>query len=449
MDVRRRIPVKPQDVKNDPGQICDIETDQDHRVALDSDAAQDVEIHDESEDDKSRKGANIILEEIEQSSLPVEKTWRLRRIVKHLDKLSDEAIMGINLPNRIPFVYELDDNLKPIKFLTRVQHTLKVILEKIEQSSLPVEKTWRLRGVVKHLDKLSDKAIMGIPFVDELDEYLKPIKLLAVMDVRRRIPVKPQDVKYDPGQICEIETDQDDRVALDSDAAQDVEIHDESEDDKSRKGANSDLQIITIVITGLNTELLYKIIMVRHGETAWNKENKRCGWFDAPSSEKGIQEADSADQTLKRKCYQFDTAHTSVLSRVQHTLKIILEEIEQSSVPVEKTWRLRGIVKHLDKLSDKAIMGINLPNRIPFVYELDDNLKPIKLLAVMDVRRRIPVKPQDVKNDPGQICEIETDQDDSVALDSDAAQDAEIHGESEDDKSRKGANSDLSKKIPS
>ncbi|XP_065568815.1 2,3-bisphosphoglycerate-dependent phosphoglycerate mutase-like [Artemia franciscana] len=105
--------------------------------------------------------------------------------------------------------------------------------------------------------------------------------------------------------------------------------------------------------------------MVRHGETAWNKENKRCGWFDAPSSEKGIQEADSADQTLKRKCYQFDTAHTSVLSRVQHTLKIILEEIEQSSVPVEKTWRLRGIVKHLDKLSDKAIMGINLPNRIP------------------------------------------------------------------------------------
>ncbi|KAK2725420.1 hypothetical protein QYM36_000052 [Artemia franciscana] len=61
------------------------------------------------------------------------------------------------------------------------------------------------------------------------------------MDVRRRIPVKPQDVKNDPGQTCEIETDQDDRVALNSNAAQDVEIHDESEDDKSRKGANSDL----------------------------------------------------------------------------------------------------------------------------------------------------------------------------------------------------------------
>ncbi|KAK2725945.1 hypothetical protein QYM36_000431 [Artemia franciscana] len=96
--------------------------------------------------------------------------------------------------------------------------------------------------------------------------------------------------------------------------------------------------------------------MVRHGETAWNKENKLCGWFNAPSSKKGIQEALAADQTLKRKGYQFDTAHTSVLTRVQHTLKVILEEIEQSSLPVEKTLRLRGIVKHLDKLSDEATM---------------------------------------------------------------------------------------------
>ena len=90
---------------------------------------------------------------------------------------------------------------------------------------------------------------------------------------------------------------------------------------------------------------------------------------------------------MKRKGYQFDTALTSVLTRAQHTLKVILEEIEQSSLPVEKTWRLkwrlRGIAKHLDKLSDEAIMGINLPNRIPFVYELDDNLKPIKCMQFL------------------------------------------------------------------
>jgi len=74
---------------------------------------------------------------------------------------------------------------------------------------------------------------------------------------------------------------------------------------------------------------------------------------------------------------------TSVLTRVQHTLKVILEKIEQSSLPVEKTWRLRGIVKHLDKLSDEAIMGINLPNRIPFVDEIDEYLKPIKCMQFL------------------------------------------------------------------
>ncbi|XP_065568832.1 2,3-bisphosphoglycerate-dependent phosphoglycerate mutase-like [Artemia franciscana] len=123
--------------------------------------------------------------------------------------------------------------------------------------------------------------------------------------------------------------------------------------------------------------------MVRHGKTAWNKENKLCGWFDAPSSKKGIQEVHNADQTLKRKGYQFDTGHTSVLTRAQHTLKVILEQIEQSSLPVKKSWRLRGIVKHLDKLSDEATMGVNLLNRIPFAYEHDDNLKPIKCMQFL------------------------------------------------------------------
>ena len=70
--------------------------------------------------------------------------------------------------------------------------------------------------------------------------------------------------------------------------------------------------------------------MVRHSETAWNKENKFCRWFDAPSSKKGIQEALAADQTLKRKGYQFNAAYTSVLTRAQHTLKVILEEIDLS-----------------------------------------------------------------------------------------------------------------------
>ncbi|KAK2719408.1 phosphoglycerate mutase 1-like [Artemia franciscana] len=133
--------------------------------------------------------------------------------------------------------------------------------------------------------------------------------------------------------------------------------------------------------------MVYKIVMVRHGERAWNKENKFCGWFDAPLSKKGIQEAHAAGQLLLTKAYQFDAAHTSVLTRAQRTLKVILEEIQQSSLPVQKSWRLkwrlRSRVKHFDKLSDEAIMGINLPNRRPFAYELDDNLKPIKSMQFL------------------------------------------------------------------
>ncbi|KAK2713922.1 hypothetical protein QYM36_009719 [Artemia franciscana] len=80
--------------------------------------------------------------------------------------------------------------------------------------------------------------------------------------------------------------------------------------------------------------MLHKIVMVRHGESAWNKENTFCSWFDAPLSKNGIQEAHGASQTLKEKGYQFYAVHTSVLTRAQHTLKVILEEIEQSSLPV-------------------------------------------------------------------------------------------------------------------
>ncbi|KAK2726335.1 phosphoglycerate mutase 1-like [Artemia franciscana] len=233
--------------------------------------------------------------------------------------------------------------------------------------------------------------------------------------------------------------------------------------------------------------MVYKIVMVRHGESAWNQENRFCGWFDADLSEKGIQEAHAAGKALKQNGYKFDVAHTSVLTRAQHTLKVILEEIGQPDLPVEKTWRLnerhyggltglnkaetarihgekqvqiwrrsfdippppleessefykiinddprykdgpskeefpkfeslkltiertlpywnevivpqlkngkqiliaahgnslRGVVKHLDQMSEEAIMGLNLPTGIPFVYELDEELKPIKSMQFL------------------------------------------------------------------
>jgi len=225
----------------------------------------------------------------------------------------------------------------------------------------------------------------------------------------------------------------------------------------------------------------YKIVMIRHGESEWNLANKFTGWYDAKLSETGKKEALAGGLALKEAGYEFDIAHTSVLSRANDTLAMVQEQIGQPDLPVEKTWRLnerhyggltglnkaetaeihgeeqvkiwrrsfdippppmptdhayydnirkderykdgpsdaefpgaeslkltiartlpywndvivpqlkdgkrilvaahgnslRGIVKHLDNMSDEEIMGCNLPTGIPFVYELDADLKPV------------------------------------------------------------------------
>jgi len=225
----------------------------------------------------------------------------------------------------------------------------------------------------------------------------------------------------------------------------------------------------------------YKVVMLRHGESTWNKENRFCGWYDAGLSDKGVDEAKAGGAALKASGYTFDTAHTSMLQRAQTTLKNVLEQIDQPDLPVQRTWRLnerhyggltgldkaetaakhgeaqvqiwrrsfdtppppmekdhpyyeniakderyknepsaeefpmfeslkltidrtlpywnnvivpqiksgkkvliaahgnslRGIVKHLDNITDDDIMGLNLPTGIPFVYELDEDMKPV------------------------------------------------------------------------
>lgn len=232
----------------------------------------------------------------------------------------------------------------------------------------------------------------------------------------------------------------------------------------------------------------FEIVMIRHGESTWNQENKFCGWFDAGLSDKGVKEAESGGQALKNAGYTFDVAHTSLLTRAQVTLDKVLEAIEQKDLTTEKTWRLnerhygaltglnkaetaakhgdeqvkiwrrsfdtpppamevdhpyydtivkdpryadapkadefpmfeslkltiertlpywndvivpqikegkkiliaahgnslRGIVKHLDNMSNEDIMGLNLPTGIPFVYKLDAaNLQPIESMKFL------------------------------------------------------------------
>ena len=224
---------------------------------------------------------------------------------------------------------------------------------------------------------------------------------------------------------------------------------------------------------------MHKLVLIRHGESTWNLENRFTGWTDVELTPTGISQAMAAGKLLKAEGYEFDVAYTSVLKRAIHTLNYCLDEMDRSWLPVVKDWRLnerhygglqglnkadmakqygdeqvliwrrsydtpppaleatdprsergdpryakldpndiplteclkdtvarvlpfwndtiaptiksgqrvliaahgnsiRALVKYLDNIADDAIVGVNIPNGIPLVYELDENLKPIK-----------------------------------------------------------------------
>lgn len=106
---------------------------------------------------------------------------------------------------------------------------------------------------------------------------------------------------------------------------------------------------------------MHKLVLVRHGESTWNKENRFTGWTDVDLSEKGLQEAHDAGQTLRKNGYIFDIAFTSVLKRAIRTLWIILDELEQMWIPVQNHWRLNerhyGALQGLNKAEMAAKYG--------------------------------------------------------------------------------------------
>jgi 2,3-bisphosphoglycerate-dependent phosphoglycerate mutase len=210
-----------------------------------------------------------------------------------------------------------------------------------------------------------------------------------------------------------------------------------------------------------------QLVLLRHGQSAWNQENRFTGWVDVPLSDIGIGEARAAGQLLKEAGFVFDVAHTSLLKRAIKTLWIVLEELDQMWIPVHRSWRvnermygalqglnksetaakhgeekvkiwrrsydvpppampvtdpgrpeevpsseclkdtvarflpywqsdivpmlqrgervlivahgnsLRALVKHLDRMSDEAIIDLNIPTGVPLLYELNDDLSPI------------------------------------------------------------------------
>lgn len=98
---------------------------------------------------------------------------------------------------------------------------------------------------------------------------------------------------------------------------------------------------------------MIKLVLLRHGESTWNKENKFTGWTDVDLSLKGVEEARQAGMTLKREGYVFDLAYTSVLKRAIRTLWITLDEMDLMWIPVKNTWRLNerhyGALQGLNK----------------------------------------------------------------------------------------------------
>jgi 2,3-bisphosphoglycerate-dependent phosphoglycerate mutase len=235
---------------------------------------------------------------------------------------------------------------------------------------------------------------------------------------------------------------------------------------------------------------MHKLVLLRHGESEWNKANRFTGWTDVDLSPAGIAEARAGGKALKAGGYAFDLAFTSVLKRAIRTLWIALDELDQMWLPVEKSWRLnerhygalqglnkaemaakfgekqvlvwrrsydvppdaldpsdpryegrepryagiqvprteclkdtvarvvpyweasiapavragrrvliaahgnslRALVKHLDGISDDAIVQLNIPTGIPLVYELDASLKPLRHFYLGDpqeVERRL------------------------------------------------------------
>ena len=104
-----------------------------------------------------------------------------------------------------------------------------------------------------------------------------------------------------------------------------------------------------------------RIVLIRHGESQWNKENRFTGWTNVDLSEKGLQEAFDAGKVLKEKGFTFDIAYTSYLKRAVKTLNNVLDAMDLDWIPVRKTWRLNekhyGMLQGLNKSETAAKYG--------------------------------------------------------------------------------------------
>lgn len=121
---------------------------------------------------------------------------------------------------------------------------------------------------------------------------------------------------------------------------------------------------------------MYKIVLIRHGESTWNKENRFTGWTDVDLSEKGVAEAHQGGQLLREGGYTFDVAYTSVLKRAIRTLWIVLDEMDLMWIPVYRSWRLNE--RHYGALQglNKAEMAVQFGEAQVHVWRRSYDVRP-------------------------------------------------------------------------
>lgn len=144
----------------------------------------------------------------------------------------------------------------------------------------------------------------------------------------------------------------------------------------------------------------YQLVLVRHGESVWNKENLFTGWTDVELSENGLIEAKEAGGLLKAAGFDFDICHTSYLKRAIHTLNIILDEMDRAWLPVAKSWKLNerhyGALQGLNKAETAEKYGeeqVKIWRRsfdvLPPALNESDERQPFNQAMYRDVDKRV------------------------------------------------------------
>ena len=121
---------------------------------------------------------------------------------------------------------------------------------------------------------------------------------------------------------------------------------------------------------------MFKLVLLRHGESIWNKENKFTGWTDVDLSEKGVQEAKEAGRILLREGYTFDVAYTSVLKRSIRTLWIVLDEMDLRWIPVYRNWRLNERFYGALQGLNKAEMAVQYGEKQVHLWRRSYDIRP-------------------------------------------------------------------------